>query len=165
MEYIFQNTVTCFSNFLLQALWLYRRFLSLFWVDQFAIVDADALAHINQTPISTGEIKTFLDNEVQLFYSCQGYSNNDFEDYQAQATFSATYMLWITRVITLARFLLVYFVKFSAYFDCHILVPCSSQHFSQYAGFELIMKLRLRDLQEVLDKYCPERSFLWDSFT
>ncbi|XP_063935930.1 uncharacterized protein LOC108224403 isoform X2 [Daucus carota subsp. sativus] len=115
-----------------EALWLYRRFLSLFWVDQFAIVDADALAHINQTPISTGEIKTFLDNEVQLFYSCQGYSNNDFEDYQAQATFSATYMLWITR------------------------------HFSQYAGFELIMKLRLRDLQEVLDKYCPERSFLWD---
>lgn len=113
-----------------EALWLYRRFLSLYWINQFVIDGADALPHSNQTPISTSEIKTFLDNELQLFYSCQVFSINDFDDYRAQATFSATYMLWITR------------------------------HFSQYPGIEILMELRPRDLQEVLEKYCPERSCL-----
>lgn len=115
-----------------EALWLYRRFLSLYWINQFAIDGADALPQFNQTPIHTSEIKTFLDNELQLFYSCQSFSINDFEDYRAQATFSATYMLWITR------------------------------HFSQYPEIELIMKLRQKELQEVLEKYCPERSSLWN---
>lgn len=118
-----------------EALWLYRRFLSLYWINQFVIDGDDALPHSNQTPITTSEIKTFLDNELQLFYSCQVFSINDFDDYRAQATFSATYMLWITR------------------------------HFSQYPGIERIMELRPRDLQEVLEKYCPERSCLWNALS
>ncbi|KAL8115801.1 hypothetical protein AgCh_022341 [Apium graveolens] len=117
-----------------EALWLYRRFLALYWINQFVADVADALPHSNLTPISTSEIKTFLDNELQLFYSCQVFSINDFDDYRAQATFSSTYMLWITR------------------------------HFSQYPGIEPILELRPRDLREVLEKNCPERSCLWNSF-
>ncbi|XP_074332013.1 uncharacterized protein LOC141668872 isoform X2 [Apium graveolens] len=117
-----------------EALWLYRRFLALYWINQFVADVADALPHSNLTPISTSEIKTFLDNELQLFYSCQVFSINDFDDYRAQATFSSTYMLWITR------------------------------HFSKYPGIEPILELRPRDLREVLEKNCPERSCLWNSF-
>lgn len=146
----------------MQALWLYRRFLSLYWINQFAIDGADALPQFNQTPIHTSEIKTFLDNELQLFYSCQSFSINDFEDYRAQATFSATYMLWITRVTTLVIHLLVYPITFSVYFNIDVRVHCSLQHFSQYPEIELIMKLRQKEIQEVLKKYCPERSSLWN---
>lgn len=162
---MFQDTITCFSNILWQALWLYRRFLSLYWINQFVIDGDDALPHSNQTPITTSEIKTFLDNELQLFYSCQVFSINDFDDYRAQATFSATYMLWITRVITSIIHLLVYTITFSVYFDCNVHVSCSLQHFSQYPGIERIMELRPRDLQEVLEKYCPERSCLWNALS
>lgn len=116
-----------------EALWLYRRFLSLYWTNQFAINDDVASSHYNRTPIITSEIKTFVDNELQLFGSCQAFSNNDFEDYRAQAVFSATYMLWITR------------------------------HFSQYPGIEFKMELSPKNLHEVLNKYFPERSSLWNS--
>lgn len=43
-------------------------------------------------------VEVFMDNELQLCHSCFTIPDNDFEDYQAQATFSATYIMWLIRV-------------------------------------------------------------------
>lgn len=61
--------------------------------------DLDASSHSDQKGKLTNGIDTFIDNELQLLRSCLSFSNNDFEDYEAQAMFSATYILWITKVI------------------------------------------------------------------
>ncbi|KAM7532186.1 hypothetical protein LguiB_035596 [Lonicera macranthoides] len=67
-----------------EALWLHRRFLSLYWIKHFA---TDLYA-----------IDMFVDSEIQLFRSNSSIPHYNFEDHCAQAIFSATYILWLTKV-------------------------------------------------------------------
>nr|GEW63232.1 protein prenyltransferase alpha subunit repeat-containing protein 1 [Tanacetum cinerariifolium] len=68
-----------------EALWLYRRFLSLCWIKHFA-------SHTGDT-----HMYSFLDSELHLFRSCTAIPDNLFEDYQSQAMFAATYITWLIK--------------------------------------------------------------------
>ncbi|XP_050277934.1 uncharacterized protein LOC126719424 [Quercus robur] len=82
-----------------EALWLHRRFLSLCWMKQFATNLHDVSCH-SELKISTSiSFNSFIDNELCLLNSCSTVPNNDFEDFQAQASYSATYILWLTKQI------------------------------------------------------------------
>ncbi|KAB1208138.1 hypothetical protein CJ030_MR7G013005 [Morella rubra] len=75
------------------ALWLHRRFLSLCWMKQFA-------NDINKYELivsPSNRVGLFIDNELHLLNSCSTVPDNEFEDFQAQATFSSTYILWLTK--------------------------------------------------------------------
>lgn len=81
-----------------EALWLHRRFLLTCWIKYFASGDHDRSLH--QRNIRTVDIGMFIDNEVELFRSCTILPDSDFEDYQAQATFAATYMVWLKKQLS-----------------------------------------------------------------
>ncbi|KAM7526692.1 hypothetical protein LguiA_016594 [Lonicera macranthoides] len=102
-----------------EALWLHRRFLSLYWIKHFA---TDLYA-----------IDMFVDSEIQLFRSNSSIPHYNFEDHCAQAIFSATYILWLTK------------------------------HMYESLGIELGNKLQPGEVETVLKKVCPEKAFLWDS--
>nr|GEX04160.1 protein prenyltransferase alpha subunit repeat-containing protein 1 [Tanacetum cinerariifolium] len=68
-----------------EALWLYRRFLSMCWIKHFASCTGET------------QMDSFLDNELHLFRSCTTIANNVFEDYQSQAMFTATYLTWLIK--------------------------------------------------------------------
>ncbi|KAF3619193.1 putative pentatricopeptide repeat-containing protein-like [Capsicum annuum] len=78
-----------------EALWLHRRFLSTCWIRYFACGDHNRTLPSNPRNIRTVDIDMFIDNELELFCSCTILPDSDFEDYQAQATFAATYMVWL----------------------------------------------------------------------
>lgn len=40
----------------------------------------------------------FVKDEISLFHSCIIIPDNDFGDYHAQATYSATYIMWLAKV-------------------------------------------------------------------
>jgi hypothetical protein len=72
---------------------------------QFATDLCNASCHSEQkTSIST-VFGSFVDNELHLLDSCSTVLNDDFDDFQAQATLSATYILWLTKVIAFFFFL------------------------------------------------------------
>ena len=52
----------------------------------------------------SNSFNSFFDNELHLLNSCSTVLDNDFEDFQAQATDSATYILWLTKVNYLLSF-------------------------------------------------------------
>ncbi|XP_059665731.1 uncharacterized protein LOC132311703 isoform X2 [Cornus florida] len=81
-----------------ESLWLHRRFLLLVWIKHFA-TDRSVSCHLDRITSLSHNIYTIMDNEMQLFRSCSTVLNNDFEDFQAQATLSATYILWLTKQI------------------------------------------------------------------
>ncbi|KAL8551958.1 hypothetical protein ACS0TY_000854 [Phlomoides rotata] len=77
-----------------EALWLHRRFLSLLWMKHSAINDQ------SMSPDSccrSSGISMFVKDEISLFHSCIVIPDNDFGDYQAQATCSATYIMWLAK--------------------------------------------------------------------
>lgn len=82
-----------------QALWLHRRFLLTCWIRYFACGDDDRSLSSNQRNIRTVDIDILIDNELELFRSCTNVPDSDFADYQAQATFAATYMMWLKKVL------------------------------------------------------------------
>ncbi|KAK4596613.1 hypothetical protein RGQ29_014587 [Quercus rubra] len=82
-----------------KALWLHRRFLSLCWMKQFATNLHDVSCHFELKISTSNSFNSFIDNELHLLNSCSTVPNNDFEDFQAQATYSATYILWLTKQI------------------------------------------------------------------
>lgn len=61
--------------------------------------DVDAPCHSDKKREIADSINAYLENESQLFRSCQSFCDNDFEDYEAQAMLSATYILWIIKVL------------------------------------------------------------------
>lgn len=83
-----------FSYFLIhvsmKALWLHRRFLSLVWMKH--LVTNDRCSEIH-------DVSMFIKDELMLFDSCTIIPDNDFGDYQAQATYSATYVMWLAKVV------------------------------------------------------------------
>ena len=44
------------------------------------------------------DLGMFLDDEFRLLSSCSTIPDSNFEDYQAQALYSTTYMLWLVKV-------------------------------------------------------------------
>ncbi|XP_009757301.1 uncharacterized protein [Nicotiana sylvestris] len=84
-----------------EALWLHRRFLLTCWIRYFACGDDDRSLSSNQRNIRTVDIDILIDNELELFRSCTNVYDSDFEDYQAQATFAATYMMWLKKQLSM----------------------------------------------------------------
>lgn len=114
-----------------EALWLHRRFLSLCWIKYFATDIRDG--HSDHKSSLIDGVDIFLDNELQLHRSYTTIPDYNFEDYQAQAMFSATYIVWL------------------------------SKQMFESLEIELIKKLRPGELETLLDKVCPEKAFLGDS--
>ncbi|KAG6434233.1 hypothetical protein SASPL_105856 [Salvia splendens] len=65
-----------------ESLWLHRRFLSLIWMKHLAV---------------DGQTNMFIKDELKLFQSCTIIPDNEYGEYQAQATFSATYITWLAK--------------------------------------------------------------------
>ncbi|KAI4324357.1 hypothetical protein L6164_023905 [Bauhinia variegata] len=108
-----------------EALWLHRRFLSLCWINNFL------RSYNSKEKISMKHFwDTFLEDEISLLSSCLTIVDDDFEDFHAQAAYSASYILWLK-----------------------MQVPES-------LGIELQEKLREFDLQALLNRSYPERSSL-----
>ncbi|XP_061362908.1 uncharacterized protein LOC133306602 isoform X2 [Gastrolobium bilobum] len=78
-----------------EALWLHRRFLSMCWINNFLIDSGDASNHSTEAMSMYHDFGTFLQNELCLLHSCSTFVDDDFADFQAQATHSASYMLWL----------------------------------------------------------------------
>ncbi|KAK4773118.1 hypothetical protein SAY87_028137 [Trapa incisa] len=100
-----------------EALWLYRRFLSLHWLRDF-MTQLDSVI--------------FLDDELHLLHSCSIIPDSDFDDFQAQAMYSTTYILWLARQLSRS----------------HAIV--------------LRQKLQVGDMKDLLNSVCPQRSFFCD---
>lgn len=83
----------------LQALWLYRRFLSLCWVRQFLTETNNTSHHSKQTSCINASLDMFLEKELHFVKTCLIIHDNDYEDFQAQAVFSSTYILWLAKVL------------------------------------------------------------------
>eukprot|EP00258_Populus_trichocarpa_P023466 XP_024439485.1 uncharacterized protein LOC7474625 isoform X3 [Populus trichocarpa] len=119
-----------------EALWLHRRFLSLSWIRHFTTNLGDTSNYRVCKSSVNADIGIFMDNELHLANSCSTIPDNEFEDFQAQALYSATYILWLTKV-----------------------------QISDSQGIELQEKPNLGSLKTVLNMACPERSFLSDIST
>lgn len=85
------NQCLAFWCLLLQALWLHRRFLSSCWIKHFCRNSSSCITN-------SIDIERFLENEVDFCFSCSVIPDNEFEDYQAQSTYSATYIMWLVMV-------------------------------------------------------------------
>lgn len=118
-----------------EALWLHRRFLSLSWIRHFTTNLGDTSNYRVCKSSVNADIGIFMDNELHLANSCSTIPDNEFEDFQAQAIYCATYILWLTKQI------------------------------SDSQGIELQEKPNLGSLKTVLNMACPERSFLSDIST
>ncbi|KAG5532956.1 hypothetical protein RHGRI_027266 [Rhododendron griersonianum] len=116
-----------------EALWLHRRFLSLCWMKYFATDIHDVSCRCYHKDSTSHEISVFMHNELGLVRSCSTIPDNDFEDFQAHATFSSTYILWLIK------------------------------HLSESLEIELQEKLPLGELKTVMNDICPEKLFLWHS--
>ncbi|KAG5054890.1 hypothetical protein JHK85_007400 [Glycine max] len=111
-----------------EALWLHRRFLSMWILDS-----GDASYHSKEAISMHHDFGTFLQNELCLLHSCSTFVD-DFVDVQAQAAYSACYILWL---------------------KVQIAKPLESK---------LLEKIKDVDLKTLLDKSCPERSSLFNYF-
>ncbi|KAK4378268.1 hypothetical protein RND71_000130 [Anisodus tanguticus] len=83
-----------------EALWLHRRFLLTCYIRYFALGDHDRSLPSNQRNIRTVDTDMLIDNELELFRACTIVPDCDFEDYQAQATFAATHMVWLKKQLS-----------------------------------------------------------------
>ncbi|KAK6911322.1 Protein prenyltransferase, alpha subunit [Dillenia turbinata] len=115
-----------------EALWLHRRFLSLFWIKHIAIELHGVLSHLEDNTAQNNDLAYFLDNEFQLLENCSNIPDSDFEDGKAQAELSASHFSWLCK-------------------QCAKSLPTEIQE-----------KLKTRDLKTLLHKMCPDKSFLWD---
>lgn len=118
-----------------EALWLHRRFLSLLWMKYFATCDQNISGPSCCKNTEICDNSKFVDNELKLYESCTIIPDNDFEDYQAQAIYSATYIIWLAKRMPMSF------------------------------GVELQKKAAEGKLKRLLEKLCPGKSFLWDSST
>ncbi|CAN6582198.1 unnamed protein product [Malus baccata var. baccata] len=116
-----------------EALWLHRRFLSLFWIKHFITDHTGVSSHGKQNNSMNNDFRIFMDNELHLLDSCSIIPDNSFDDYQSQAKHSATYILWLIKQIPDSR------------------------------RIEFQEKLKTENLKALLNKACPERSSTWDS--
>ncbi|CAN1271115.1 Protein prenyltransferase alpha subunit repeat-containing protein 1 [Linum perenne] len=86
-----------------ESLWLYRRFLSLLWIRHFASDVNDVSSPQKSKSSIQVNVSIFLDKELLLVNSCSEVLDNEFDDYEAQAICSASYLLWLTKQIPETR--------------------------------------------------------------
>lgn len=82
-----------------QALWLHRRFLSLCLIRHLTTTTHGISCHSNSMD---NEINIFLDKELRLLDFCSTIQDMEFEDFEAQATYSTMYFLWLIKVIQIS---------------------------------------------------------------
>lgn len=72
-----------------------------------------------------------MDNELHLLDSCSIIPDNSFDDYQAQAKHSATYILWLIKVkVVSLRFNFVATLHnpvLSSFLDAYVALTCLSK--------------------------------------
>ncbi|CAN1246928.1 Protein prenyltransferase alpha subunit repeat-containing protein 1-B (Fragment) [Linum grandiflorum] len=90
-----------------EALWLYRRFLSLLWIRHFASDVNDVSSPQKSKSSIQVNVNIFLDKELLLVNSCSEVLDVQFDDYEAQAICSASYLLWLTKAFLLCQFFTV----------------------------------------------------------
>jgi protein prenyltransferase alpha subunit repeat containing protein 1 len=83
-----------------QALWLHRRFLSMWWINSFPTVSSDGSYHSKEATSMYHDFGTFLQNELCLLHVSTSAAD-EYGDFQAQATYSASYILWLKLVCEL----------------------------------------------------------------
>jgi hypothetical protein len=83
-----------------QALWLHRRFLSMWWINSFPTVSSDESYHSKEATGMYHDFGTFLQNELCLLHVSTS-ADDEYGDFQAQATYSASYILWLKVVCEL----------------------------------------------------------------
>ncbi|EOY10906.1 PREDICTED: protein prenyltransferase alpha subunit repeat-containing protein 1 isoform X2 [Theobroma cacao] len=115
-----------------KALWLHRRFLSQCSISHLTMNMHGISSQSEQKTSMDNEISIFMHNELCLLNSCSTIQDMEFEDFQAQAMYSAIYYLWLIKLIP------------------------------QFRESEVQVKLKAGNLKTILHKTCPERSFLWD---
>ncbi|KAI8537225.1 hypothetical protein RHMOL_Rhmol09G0008000 [Rhododendron molle] len=103
------------------------------WMKYFATDIHDVSCRSYHKDSTSHEISVFMNNELGLVRSCSTIQDNDFEDFQAHAAFSSTYILWLIK------------------------------HLSESLEIELQEKLPLGELKTVMNDICPEKLFLWHS--
>ncbi|XP_020540328.1 uncharacterized protein LOC105647746 isoform X2 [Jatropha curcas] len=81
-----------------EALWLHRRFLSLCWIKHFAPLLGDVTHQSKDKSSMVDDVNFFWDNELYLVNSCSTIPDNNYDDFQAQAVHSATYILWLIKI-------------------------------------------------------------------
>ncbi|KAI6692746.1 hypothetical protein NL676_020456 [Syzygium grande] len=113
-----------------EALWLYRRFLSLCWIRHFTTHADSTSWNSDYIAEQTMETSFFLDKELDLVGSCLVVQDARFDDFQAQALYSTTYILWLAKQM------------------------------SKPLEFELRQKLTARNMNNLLSEFCPNSSFL-----
>ncbi|KAL5061460.1 hypothetical protein RYX36_023197 [Vicia faba] len=116
-----------------EALWLHRRFLSSCWINSFLADSNDGSHHSKEATSIYHDVGTFLQKELSLFLAST-FVDDDYGDFQAQATHSASYILWLK-----------------------VQLPKPLEN-------ELLEKIKDVDLKTILDKSCPERSSLFNYF-
>ncbi|KAK9175196.1 hypothetical protein WN944_027202 [Citrus x changshan-huyou] len=118
-----------------EALWLHRRFLSLYLIKHIATHLLGVSCQSKPKASVDIDIDSLMDHELCLVHSCSTtVPNANFEEFQAQAIHSAAYMLWLTKQIP------------------------------EYQGIDIQEKLRAGagDISRMLKRSCPDRSSLWD---
>lgn len=80
-----------------QALWLHRRFLSMCWINNFLTDSSDGSYHSKEGTGMYRDLGTFLQNELCLLHAST-FADDDYGDFQAQATHSVSYILWLKMV-------------------------------------------------------------------
>ncbi|KAK6156204.1 hypothetical protein DH2020_010452 [Rehmannia glutinosa] len=103
-----------------EALWLHRRFLSLVWVKHLAIDGQSTSCHSCCTSSEICDISIFVKEELMLLQSCTIIPDDDFGDYKAQATYSATYIMWLAKQMPMSFG--VELQKFSRYEELKLLL-------------------------------------------
>ncbi|CAL5195266.1 unnamed protein product [Lathyrus oleraceus] len=116
-----------------EALWLHRRFLSSCWINSFLTDSNDGSYHSKEATNMYHDFSTFLQKESSLLHAST-FVDDDYGDFQAQATHSASYILWLK-----------------------VQLPKPLEN-------ELLEKIKDVDLKTLLDKTCPERSSLFNYF-
>ena len=100
-----------------QALWLHRRFLSLCTIRHLTTKHGTS-CHFEQKTSMNNEINIFLDNVSCLLDYCSTIQDTEYEDFKAQAMYSAIYFLWL---ITVIQFCLNHSLN---RFLCKLLIGC-----------------------------------------
>ncbi|KAL1360721.1 hypothetical protein HN51_006111 [Arachis hypogaea] len=117
-----------------EALWLHRRFLSMYWINNFLSDSGGTSYNSKQTNRNSNYFDPFLENELCLIDSCITVEDNEFADFEAQAVYAASYMLWLK-----------------------VQVP-------EPLGNDLRAKIRAMDLKSLLDNSNQERFSLFNHF-
>lgn len=92
----------CFLIFVFsKALWLHRRFLSLFWMKHLTSNNQNINCRSLCKSSENDDIFTFINAELKLLSHCTIIPDNVFEDYEAQTIHSATYFMWLAKQMPL----------------------------------------------------------------